>query len=55
LHPFASSRSGDPLPIGTPEAQRLLAKLAKEAVDANVSQDAQASLKRLGKAEKGVP
>jgi WD40 repeat protein len=41
--------------LGTPEARRLLQKLAKEASIPDVAREAQASLERLGKAGKGVP
>ncbi len=41
--------------IDTPEARRLLRKLAKEASDPNAAREAQASLERLAKTEKDAP
>ena len=41
--------------IGTPEACRMLGKLAKEATEANVAQEASASLERISKAGRHGP
>jgi WD40 repeat protein len=41
--------------LGTPEAQRLLDKLAKEATGAGAAREAKASMERLGKARRADP
>jgi WD40 repeat protein len=41
--------------LGTPEALRLLDKLAKEATDASAAREAKASMERLGKAKRTGP
>jgi WD40 repeat protein len=41
--------------LATPEARRLLEKLAKEATDASAAREAKASLERLGEARRDAP
>jgi len=41
--------------LGTPEARRLLNRLAREATDASAAREASASLERLGRASRAAP